>query len=164
MEAIEAIRTRRSIRSYQSDAVKEEDLNDILDCGRLAANGINRQSWRFVVVTDPSIKKKVVACAPTGAFIDQAAACVIVAIGQEAVTPLEDASSATVSMMIAANALGYGSCWIGAYQNETAKLLGEVIKLPEGWQVASLFALGVPDKTSEPQKKTLDQVVSYNQF
>ena len=54
MEAIECLKTRRSTRSYRTDPVPREVIEDIIDCGRLAATGNNVQPWRFVVVTDPA--------------------------------------------------------------------------------------------------------------
>ena len=56
MDAIQAMCTRRSVRKYTADPVKEEDLRKILDCGRLAPTGVNRQAWRFIVVTDAAVK------------------------------------------------------------------------------------------------------------
>ena len=52
MDTLEAIRKRRSIRRYTGDAVPRADLETIVDAGRLAATGSNRQPWDFVVVTD----------------------------------------------------------------------------------------------------------------
>jgi nitroreductase len=51
MEAIEAIRKRRSVREYTGDAIPREDLEIIVDAGRLAATGNNRQPWDFIVFT-----------------------------------------------------------------------------------------------------------------
>ena len=52
MDALEAIRKRRSIRAYTGDTIPREDLETIVDAGRLAASGSNRQPWDFLVVTD----------------------------------------------------------------------------------------------------------------
>ena len=55
MDAITAMTTRRSIRKYTSDPVKPEDLEAILNCGRLAPTGVNRQAWKFIVATDQKV-------------------------------------------------------------------------------------------------------------
>ena len=52
MEALEAIRKRRSVREYTGEPIPRQDLETIVDAGRLAATGGNRQPWEFVVVTE----------------------------------------------------------------------------------------------------------------
>ena len=52
MEALEAIQKRRSVRKFTGDIVPRADLEKIVDAGRLAATGSNRQPWDFIVVTD----------------------------------------------------------------------------------------------------------------
>ena len=51
MDALEAIRKRRSVRKYTGDPIPRQDLETIVDAGRLAPTGGNRQPWEFVVVT-----------------------------------------------------------------------------------------------------------------
>jgi nitroreductase len=58
MDALEAIRKRRSVRKYTGDPIPVEDLRMIVDAGRLAASGYNRQPWDFVIVTDRGVIEK----------------------------------------------------------------------------------------------------------
>ncbi|HRZ17097.1 MAG TPA: nitroreductase family protein, partial [Candidatus Hydrogenedentes bacterium] len=54
MDALEALRTRRSVRRYAPGReIPRDTLGQIVDCGRLAASARNTQPWEFVVVTDP---------------------------------------------------------------------------------------------------------------
>jgi nitroreductase len=55
VDTLEAIRKRRSIRRYTDDAIPKADLETIVDAGRLAATGSNRQPWYVVVVTDRAV-------------------------------------------------------------------------------------------------------------
>jgi len=59
MDAIECMKTRRSIRAYQDKPVAKEVIEDIVDCGRLAATAINIQPWKFIAVTDPAMRKRI---------------------------------------------------------------------------------------------------------
>ena len=59
MDTLTALRTRRAVRKYTDDPVNPEDLETILDCGRYAPCGMNRQGWRFIVVTDPAVQEKI---------------------------------------------------------------------------------------------------------
>ena len=59
MDAIQAMLTRKSVRKFTQDPVKEEDLRTLLDCGRMAPSGVNRQAWRFIVLRAQEMKEKV---------------------------------------------------------------------------------------------------------
>ena len=103
------------MRKYTDDPVKPEDLETILDCGRYAPCGINRQGWRFIVVTDPAVREKIYEANKRFCkFILQAPVLVVVAVGPDSVTPFEDSAAATCNMLNAAHDLGYGTCWLSA--------------------------------------------------
>ena len=115
MDTLTALRTRRAVRKYTDDPVKPEDLETILDCGRYAPCGINRQGWRFIVVTDPAVREKIYEANKRFCkFILQAPVLVVVAVGPDSVTPFEDSAAATCNMLNAAHDLGYGTCWLSA--------------------------------------------------
>lgn len=166
MDAIQALMTRRSVRKYKPDPVREEDMRAILDAGRYAPSATNSQGWRFIVVTDPVKKQKIADMMPYGKHIAQAHACVVVMTSDEGTYgPHEDAPAATTCMMIAAQALGYGTCWIGCYDNPSYPKIAELLGAPKGWTMMTLFSLGVPD--GEPRaanKKPIEEVVSYDGF
>ncbi len=56
MEVLEAINKRRSIRSYKSDPIPREVMDQLLEALRSAPSAANKQPWKFVVVTDPALK------------------------------------------------------------------------------------------------------------
>jgi len=58
MDALEAIQRRRSVREYTGDAIPREDIEKIVDAGRLAATGNNRQPWDFIVITKKDMIEK----------------------------------------------------------------------------------------------------------
>ena len=53
MDAIEVLKTRRSVRAFERGPLPRKTIEDIIDCGRLAATAVNIQPWEFVVVTVP---------------------------------------------------------------------------------------------------------------
>ncbi len=172
MDTLTALRTRRAVRKYTDDPVKPEDLETILDCGRYAPCGINRQSWRFIVVTDPAVREKIYEANKRFCkFILQAPVLVVVAVGPDSVTPFEDSAAATCNMLNAAHDLGYGTCWLSANGISAdlpayfmATETGKAVNLPEDWHVMSVFTLGVPAETPHKEKKPLGDIVSYNSF
>ena len=135
MDAIQAMCTRRSIRKYTADPVKEEDLRKILDCGRLAPTGVNRQAWRFIVVTDAAVKAAVAEATDYGKFIASAPVVIAVAIGPDAACPNEDSAAAACNMLNAAHALGYGGCWIGLVLQQPADAQQAGTKMPHRRQI-----------------------------
>jgi nitroreductase len=72
LSVAEAIKRRRSIRSFKPDPVPEEYIMEMLEAARLAPSGSNRQPWRFIVVTDKGEKAKLRKICLDQAFIEQA--------------------------------------------------------------------------------------------
>ena len=58
MTVSEAIAARRSIRKYDPRPIEPEKLRQVLEAGRLAPSGSNRQEWKFIVVTDPQLRQQ----------------------------------------------------------------------------------------------------------
>jgi nitroreductase len=78
VEAIEALKTRRSVRRFTGQEVPPAVVEDIVDCGRLAATALNLQPWEFVVVTDPETRRRIADLTDYGKFIAEAPVCIAV--------------------------------------------------------------------------------------
>jgi nitroreductase len=161
MEALEAIAKRRSVRSYTGDPVSKEDLLKIVDCGRLAASGSNRQPWDFILITD----KEMIAHLKIAAdWMEKAGAVIAVVVDPTSRWWVEDGAAAVENMLIAATALGYGSCWLEGYtlqrEYEFKKLLG----IPEDRRLMTLVPIGVPTEWPTKPKKTLEEVVHWETY
>lgn len=158
MDALEVLKTRRSVRKYLDKEVSREVLEDIVDCGRLAASGRNTQPCRFVLVTDKERKRELSQLATSGRFIDDAAACVAV-VSEETQFMIEDGSAATQNILLAAKAHGLGSCWVAgygrAYQEDVERFLG----VPENVKLIALISVGYEDGAAETPKKALSEVL-----
>jgi nitroreductase len=89
MDIMEAIRSRRSIRSYQDRPVEQDKLNLILEAGRLAPSARNLQDWRFVVIQDKDKRQELSTAARGQTFVAQAPV-VIAACGTETATWASD--------------------------------------------------------------------------
>ncbi len=101
MECTEALKTRRSVRAYTGEPVSREVIEDIVDCGRLAATAVNIQPWEFVVVTAPPMLRAIAAATDFGRFIAQAAACIVV-LCRDTKYYLEDGCNASQNILVAA--------------------------------------------------------------
>jgi nitroreductase len=164
MDAIQAMKTRKSIRRFQDQAIAREVLEDIADCGRLAPCGFNRQGWSFVFVTDRELLRRIAGEARYGRFIGEAGACaaVFTALGSE--TMVEDGCAATENIIIAAQAHGLGSCWVNSLRKEHSEAVKRLLACPADYELVSLVALGYPAESKTTPKKELSEVLRFNSF
>ena len=150
MEAIEALKTRRSIRKYKADEVPEATLKDLVDCARLAATARNEQPWEFVVVREKKMLSQLAELAPNGRFIKDAAALIAV-FCKDSHYYLEDGSAATENILLAAHALGLGAVWLGVHPiAERQDGIRGILSLPDGVICLSLIAVGHPSEPPPP--------------
>ncbi len=162
---IDLILSRRSIRRYEEKDVSEEVLQQILEAGRQAPSAANKQPIRFIVVKDRDILKNL--CDTLlSRFVKYAPLAIV---GCADVTSLltgkwavVDATIAMQNMVIAGWALGVGSCWIGACNEEKVKAL---LKIPDKWKVVALLTFGYPAEQPIPRKKKqLTELFNFNSF
>ena len=163
MDALEALKTRRSTRNYKPDPVPKELIEEAVDCGRLAATARNVQPWEFVVVTDPGKRKQIADLAEYGKFIVHSPVCIAV-LCQDTKYYLEDGSAAIQNVLVAARALGLGTCWVAGdkkpYAPEVAKLVGA----PDTHRLVGLIAMGYTDHKPSPSKRPLKDVLHWEKF
>lgn len=171
MDLFEVIEKRRSIRKFKRKPVARKDLKRILEAGRLAPSGGNRQPWYFIVVRDLEIKKALSIVANNQKFIADAD-IVIVALGDPGTKPKFNVSSIRIPhkqdpmiaiehMILAATALGYGTCWIGAFNENEVK---RILKIPENLAVIALLPVGVPDESPSPRSRKAFKEIFFKQF
>lgn len=161
MDALEAIQKRRSVRKYTGDPIPREDLKKIVDAGRLAASGYNRQPWDFIVVMDREMIMKLMMAAD---WMDNAAAVIAVVIDTSAEFWLEDGSAAVENMLIASTALGYGSCWLEGDTVPLEEQLKAILGVPEDRRLLTLVPVGVPAEWPVKEKKSLEEVIHWEKW
>jgi nitroreductase len=161
MDALEAIRKRRSVRNYTGDPIPREDLETIVDAGRLAASGSNRQPWDFIVVTDREMISKLKVAAR---WMEKAGAIIAVVLDPSSRWWLEDGSAAVENMLIASTALGYGSCWLEGYTLPREEEFKALLGVPQEKRLLTLVPLGVPVEWPTKDKKPLEQVIHWERY
>jgi nitroreductase len=164
MDAIQAIRSRTSVREFDGAGIPRETLELLVDCGRLAPNGYNRQGWMFVAVTDREILARIAAEAEYGRFMKDAGACVAVFCAKGAETMIEDASAATENIIIAARSLGIGSCWVNSFRKAHSESVSRILACPEDLELVTLIGLGYPAEGRAAPKKSLAEVLRFDRF
>lgn len=118
-EVIKCLKTRRSVRSYRKEQIKENELSAILEAGKYAPSGMNRQSAVMVVVQDEEtlgllrrINSKIMSGNENGDPFYGAPTVVAVLADKRVPTCVEDGSLVMGNLMNAAASLGVASCWI----------------------------------------------------
>jgi nitroreductase len=161
MDALEAIKQRRSIRQFTEQAIERELLEQILDAARWAPTAGNQQRWRFIVVTDPTVKEMVRKVSP-GIFAMPAAFIVICAEAApdasdwDERTYLADCSIAAQNIMLAAHALGLGSCVALSYARSAVQ---EILDIPDQVKPELVITLGYPvEDPVPPPRLPLSQI------
>ena len=165
MDALEALRGRRSIRSYENNPVKRELIETIVDAGRLAATGRGVEPWEFVVVTDSGMRNKLAEICDYGKFISQAPVCIVV-LCKDTKYYLEDGSAATQNMLVTAHALGLGSCWVAGDKKHYADKIIRLLGVPPGFKLICLVSIGYtsPNQPPRKSKRPLEEVLHRERF
>jgi nitroreductase len=146
VDALTAISSKRAIRKFAERPLDDEDLNRILDAGRRAASSKNTQRWTFVVVRDRERLKRLAKVGPWAGHLAGAAAgiALVTPTGEDGDDPpsvMFDLGQAAAQMMVAAWALGVGTCPVTAYEPERA---AEILGLPKGQRCRYLISAGYP--------------------
>lgn len=159
MELIDVIKNRRSVRRYQDKPVPKEDLEEILDCARLAPTGANAQKWLFGCITDKKLLQQVAAATLYGKFIKDTPACFAVFGVADHQFSSDDGSAATMNIIYGAAAKGLGTCWVwgdGAPYSDTVR---DILHVPKDYRLIALVPAGyAAEKPSGPAKKPLSEV------
>jgi nitroreductase len=147
MDVLEAIRTRRSIRTYLDQPVPEEPVQKLLAAAMQAPSARNQQPWQFVVIDDQAILAKIPTFMPNAAMAGKAPLAILVC-GDLSLEESEgywvvDCAAAVENMLLAAHALGLGAVWCGVYpRDKRMEGLRQLIGLPKTVIAHSLVVLG----------------------
>jgi len=179
-EVIHVIKQRRSVRAYQEKQLKEDDLQTILEAGLWAPSAHNSQPWHFTVIQDPDLIrhmstissedmakssiKWMARIGQSGRSIFHNAPTVVIVSGKkdEFLDPLIDCSAAAQNLLLAAEALDIGSCWIGLirfffeHEDEVRKL-----QLPAGHKPFYAICLGYKARVNGQGPARVSNTVSY---
>ena len=173
MDVFEAIKGRRSIRAFKPTPVNDKDLKKILEAGISAPSAGNCQPWEFVVVRDEKIKEDLVRAAWGQSFIAEAPVVIVVCANiprtagrygerGEELYSIQDTAAATQNIHLAAYALGYGTCWVGAFDEKDA---AKAIHVPPNIRPLAIIPVGKPaEKPSPPPRIPLSKIVHEDRF
>ena len=166
MDAWNAIRARRNVRSYTSTPIPADDIDRILEAGWRSPSARNNQHWDFVIVTDSATLQELSTVWVGAGHIAKAPAAIALVIPEppdERTKLLDqyDLGQATMAMAIAATDLGIGTGHSAIGEQDKAR---SILGVPDGYLVAYLLGLGYPADRPlapirKPSRRPFDEVV-----
>ena len=180
MDVFEAMADRRSVRKLNDEDVSAEDLNKMLEAGRMAPSWVNFQVWEIVEVRDESMRAKLAATLPDTNPARKAVArapVVLVACGRKGESGFKKGEPSTAlgdflmfdvalflhNVTLAAHAMGYGTVHVGLFdQNAVAELL----EVPDTVQVVELLPIGRPEGPPKkaPGRKEVSEFIHKERY
>lgn len=173
LDVFEAIEGRRSIRVFRPDPIPDNMLKKMLEAAQWAPSAGNLQAREFIIVKDPEIKRALCDAALGQTFIIQAPVNIVVCANKrksamrygrrgEELYCILDAAAAVQNLMLAACALGLGTCWIGAfYDDEVSKILD----LPNWLRPVAIIPTGYPAESPlPPPREPLSEVAHRERY
>ena len=166
---LEVIKKRQSVRSYQDKEIPEKILQQILEAGRLAPSANNRQPWKFIVVKDKDLRKKLVPACKNQKFIWEASVIIVgcatnlnYKMGNGEYSYPIDLAIALDHISLQATSLGLGSCWIGTFYQDQVK---KILDVPEEVRVVALMPVRYPKELGlKSGRKPLSENICYNKY
>ena len=169
MDFLEIARSRYSCKKFDSRQIEKEQLNTILEAGRLAPTAKNLQEQRVYVVQSAEGLAKIdtlTPCrygAPTVIIMAFDKNNVFTYAGQKYDSGIEDATIVATHMLLAAKSAGVESCWVNFFDPDKA---AEAFQLPENEEILMFLCLGFAAEGSGPlanhsSRKPLEETVTY---
>jgi nitroreductase len=173
LDVFEAIYGRRSNRKFRSNPPPKEAIEKILDAGRYAPSAGNVQPWKFIVIRNDETRRKLAYAALSQGFIAEAPVNIVVCVDLveartsygvrgETLYCIQDTAAAIENMLLAAYALGLGTCWVGAFNEEA---VSRILDIPAGYRPIAIIPVGYPDEKPRPRpRKSLKEIVNFEKF
>lgn len=182
-ETLKVIQNRRSTRKFLEDQLKDEEIKAIIEAGIYAPSGHNKQPWHFTVVQKKEVlhQLNIDAKEIAKSFEDElikkmgsnerfnifynAPTVIIVSGGEDGITTASDCAAATENMLLAAESIGVGSCWVGMvsllFKGPEGSKYREQLGIPEGYEPYYAVALGYKKLIAVKAPERKENTVNY---
>lgn len=173
MDALEAIRNRRSIKDYLDKPVSRETLQSIVDVARFSPSGSNKNTWRFVVITQRDSLDRLSQTHPYCGWLKSAPAGIAIVIDPASTRYwLEDCCVAAYSIWLATTAQGLGAAWAAMYQSDNPteserrqQFVRETLSIPDTLLVPIVLAIGYHESLPPTKKRPeLKDIICWDRY
>lgn len=154
MNVYDAIKTRRAVRDFSAQAIAREDIEKIVNAGRLSGSAKNRQPWTYIAVTERDTLRKLADCGQWCTHVAGAAFAVVLVVDDLREPPTLstpfDLGRTSQNMMLAAWEMGIGSVMGTIYNPDVAR---EALGIPAEKDVPWLISFGYPNPENDPRDR-----------
>jgi nitroreductase len=176
---LELILSRQSVRKYSDKHIETEKLNRIIEAGRMAPSANNAQPWKFIVITEPEVARRVAEAASAkllnmNTFVTQAPVQIIIVREKSDISTkaagiiknrdysLIDIGIASENICLQAMAEGLGSCMIGWFDE---RMIKKILGIPKTKRIELIITLGYSlSDQREKRRKPKEETISYNKY
>jgi len=174
------VQNRRSIRTYLDKPIEREKILTCIEAARLAPSADNVQPWRFLIIDDPGLKGRLAAEVFSGIysisrFAGKAPVIIVILARLDIIANrigkqiqnihyyLIDIGIAGEHIVLQAQELGLGTCWVGWFNIRRAR---KILKIPRKYKIVSMMAMGYYEKrpSKEKKRKTLEDIAWFNKI
>ncbi|MBI2146590.1 nitroreductase family protein [Candidatus Woesearchaeota archaeon] len=172
-DILDIITSRRTIKRFLPKYVSWENIAKLIDAARHAPSAGNIQNWKFIIVIDQELKENIAKACYEQYEITAAGAFIVVCAepekgeryygsrGEKLYT-IQNCAAAVQNMLLEAHALGLGTQWIGAFEEEEVKSL---LKIPEEVRPQAIIVVGYPQEIPpKPPKYPLETLIYFNSW
>lgn len=169
MDALEAILTRRSVRKFTNEKIKNEDISLLLKAGFAAPSAHNHQPWEFIVIKDEKLLDDFAKQHPYAKMLPEARCGIVVCGNSEKQNDIgylvADCAAAIENILLAAHALNLGAVWCSLYPTpERVRISKELLNLPNTMIPVGVIAVGHPFEIKPPRENYDEKRIHYNQW
>ena len=176
----ELVKSRRSIRRYLDEPVEREKILTCIEAARLAPSADNVQPWRFLIIDEPELKTQYAKEIFSGIysiskFAEKAPVLIVILARLDIIANrigkqiqniqyyLLDIGIAGEHIVLQAQELGLGTCWIGWFNLRKAR---KFLKIPRKYKIVSMLAMGYFEKRprKEKKRKKLEEIAWFNKI
>jgi len=163
MELFEAFKSRYSCRKLSPVEIPKADIEKMLNAGRVAPSGSNKQSFCFLVITD---RETINEFAKSQEFITGASMIIaLVADPSQSDYWLEDISASATQMLLAVTALGYGGTWVQGTIMPNEAALKKLVGVDENLRMIIALPIGKPTADGrQPKKRPLEEMARWEKW
>ncbi|HIE34096.1 MAG TPA: nitroreductase family protein [Candidatus Altiarchaeales archaeon] len=150
MDILQLIKERRSVREFLDKKVSQDNIKRILEAGRWAPSGRNNQPWKFFIVTDKNLKKKLAEQTHYGNIIRNSPVSIVVfldhLVSYDRTKDVQSIGACIQNMLLEAHSLGLGTCWLGEILKNKEKV-NKIFNISEDKELMAVIVLGYPTNT-----------------
>ena len=173
MDVLSAIVNRRSCRSYLQRPVEFDKITALCEAGHYAPSAGNLQDWKFIVVTDASTRQVIAEHCMEQYWMAQAPVYIVVCSFEERTEQryglrgkrlysIQSTAAATENILLAAEALGLGACWVGAFDEE---FITETLGIPSSARPQAIITIGYKGEKPEPKElQSMQNLFYFNSY